>query len=365
MKPKRKSRLSREVASARKNIRKWWKKWHNFQRAAMLFTPYMRKRRGTLSMALAFTVGFMLMTVLVPWPMKMILDNVILDRPLPSFLAPFLSPVADDRISLLYVLAGAVVLIAVLRGIMYFYRELLTKMVGHEVVAKVRVDLYSHLQRLSFSFHDRRRTGDLLSRLTVDIRTLREVLVALPLEIIGEVLLVVVMAGVMFLMDWRLALISLTVIPALALLVRIYQGPLRDAIRRQRQQEGSLSTMALEVLGAIKVVQGFTREEAEIQRFSGQNNRSLRSGLRAVRLEAKLNWSSEIVLAIGTAVVIMVAVHRVLAGALSPGDLLVFVAYLRAFYRPMRHISRMTQRAARGAACGERVLEILGTVPTV
>ncbi len=353
------------VAAVRQKWRKRLRQWRAFLHMAARFTPYVRKRRGRLALALACTLGYTLMGLLEPWPMKLIFDNVLLERPISAFLAPVLTHVAADRFHLLYVLVTAIVLIAVARSILYFYRGLLKASVGQQAVADIRLDLYSHIQHLSFSFHERRRTGDILARLTTDIRVLRNILIALPLSVTGELFLVVGMVTVMFLMDWRLTVIALIVLPGVALSVRMYQRPMKQAIRKQREREGHLATMAAEVLGAYKVVQSFTRERYEIERFSSQNKRSLRSGLRAARLEAKLNWAAELIVATATALVLAVAVRRVLAGALSPGDLLVFVAYLRSFYRPLRRISRTAEQAARGTASGERVLEMLEKRSTV
>lgn len=335
--------------------------WH----MAGHFAPYLRKRGGMLTLALACSYGYMLMRMLEPWPIKLIFDSVLLHHPLPSFLAPFLPHGADDRLFLLNMLVVVVVFIASVEGVLYFYQQLLIARAGQQIVAAIRLDLYSHIQRLSLSFHARRRTGDLLIRLTNDIRTLREVLTSTPLDGLGQFFLTIGMVVVMFLMDWRLTLITLTALPCIALLLRTYQRPMKEAIRRQRKREGHLATLATEVLGAIKVVQGFGREQYEIERFGSHNQSGLRSGLRAARLEAKFRWAAEMAVAAVTAVLLSVAVRRIIAGALSPGDLLVFVSYLRSFNRPLRHISRTVERMARGTAAGERILEMLETTPTV
>ncbi len=357
--------LLNDLAATGKKWRKWRKQARASTNVVARFTPYVRKRIGLLALALASTFGHALMTLLEPWPLKLILDHVLLDRPLPPLLAPALTYAGDDPTRVLYVLVTAIVLIAVARGILYYLQRVLTATVAHQAVADIRLDLYSHIQSLPFSFHDRRRTGDILTRLTTDMRLLRGTLIAVPVTVMREMLLVVGMAVVMFLLDWRLTLIALTVFPLLALLVRIYQGRMKRAIRQEREREGRLATIASEVLGAIKVVQGFTREREEIKRFSAQNKRSLKSGVKAARLEAKFNWAAQLVVGVGTAAVVVVAANRVLAEALSPGDLLVFVLYLRTFFRPLRRISRRSQRAVRATASGERVLDILQTKPTV
>jgi ABC-type multidrug transport system fused ATPase/permease subunit len=332
---------------------------------AMRLSPYVRKRKGRLGIALACGLGYTLIGLVEPWTMKLILDNVILGRPLPSSLVPLLAPVADDRFALLNVMVAAMVVFAGVRGLLYYYQKLLTARVGQQATADMRLELYRHLQRLSFTFHDRRRTGDLLARLTGDIRLLRDIFISLPLAMVSELMLVTGMVVVMFLMDWSLTLLALLTLPGLVVMLRMYQGPMRKALRRQRDREGDIATIASEVLGAIKVVQGFRRERYEVERFAVQNKRSLRTGLKAARLEAKFRWYAEVTVAVVTALVVGVAARRVLAGALTPGDIIVFVRYLRTFNRPLRRVSRMAERTARGTAAGERVLEVLNIEPDV
>jgi ABC-type multidrug transport system fused ATPase/permease subunit len=136
---------------------------------------------------------------------------------------------------------------------------------------------------------------------------------------------------------------------------------MKRAIRQQREREGHLASIASEALGAVKVVQGFRRERDEVRRFRGENRRSLRSGMKAARLEAKFKWSTDFAVATVTALIVTAAARRVLSGTLSPGDLIVFISYLRSYGRPLRRISRITERMVRATTAGERVLEILRT----
>lgn len=361
----RRGSLARAASALRQAGQGQARKWRAFSRVAARLAPYARKRRGPLALALVCATGYMALRVVEPWTLKLIFDNVLLGDPLPSALAPVERFTAGNRIALLNLLIGAIVVLAIGRGVLYYYQKLLGSLVGQGMVADLRLDLYSHLQRLPFSFHDRRRTGDLLMRLTNDIRVVRDIFLSMPLSSAAELFLVAGMAGVMFLMDWRLTLIALMVLPGLALLVRRYRRPMKRAMRKEREREGHLATLASEALGAIKVVQSFRREGYEVERFGSENKRTLRSGLKAARLEARLNWATELAVAIVTGIVLAVAIRRVLAGALSPGDLLVFFAYLRTFNRPLRRISRLAERAARGTAAGERVLEMLEVEPTV
>ena len=261
----RESFIRREASFLKRKARGWQRKTRAFKQMLGRFTPYLRKRKGPLFMALACALGYILLSLLEPWPIKLILDNVLLDRSLPALFAPILEGLQGSPMRLLYVIVGSVIVIAILRGILYYYRELMMSLVGQQTVADIRQDLYSHLNYLSFSYHDHRRTGDLLSRLTNDIRVLRNSLISLPVSLAGDIFLTLGMTIVMFIMDWQLTLIALTVFPGLALAVRLYQGPLKRAIREQREREGNLSNMAAENLGAYKVVQGFTLEQQEIK----------------------------------------------------------------------------------------------------
>lgn len=327
-------------------------------------SPYLRERRGPLALALLATVGYMLVRLLEPWPLKLIFDHVLLGEPLPPVLS-FLQQWTDESGTLLIVLVGSIMAIAVISGFLYYWQNVLSAHIGQHVVAGLRADMYRHLHSLDFTFHDRRRTGDLLVRLVSDIRLLRDALVKIPLELSENSLLMIGMGVIMLIIDWRLALMSFAALPLLIVLVGRHRKPMKAAIRKQRRQEGDLASVASESLGAVRVVQGFGLEQQELQRFGGANRRSLKQGVKAARIEARLRWSSDVAVGLITALVVGVAARRIMAGALSPGDLIVFVSYLRTFARPLRRASRTTEQVTRTTTAGERILEILDTVPGV
>lgn len=356
------------IASNIFNTTRWRKKfseWRAFCDIAAFFGKHLRKRKKRMIMAALFGIGYILMRLLEPWPLKLIFDNVLLGRPLPEPLAAILPDAGEGTLGLLYILVASIVAIGLLGGFFYYSHRVLGAALGQGVAADLRLELYDHIQRLSFDFHDRRRTGDLIVRLTSDIRMLRDALVSLPLALVEHMFLSVGMLVIMFLIDWQMTLIALVLVPALAWLVRKYRRPMKRAIRKQREREGHLATIATETLGAVKVVQGFSRENHEIDRFGSQNKRSLRSGVKAARMEAKFKWSMDFGVAFVTAIIVGVASHRILAGKLSPGDLIVFIAYLRIFARPFRRISRTMERMLRATAAGGRVLDMLQKEITV
>ncbi|HVS16644.1 MAG TPA: ABC transporter ATP-binding protein [Thermoanaerobaculia bacterium] len=335
-------------------LKRMVRKWGRYRRVVARFAPYLRTRRRPMLAALLLSLAYTAMRLVEPWPLKLIVDRVLLaDR------SPAAPEAASGSYGLLWMLVGSLVAVALLRGFLYYRQRLLTARLGIEVTSALRVDLYQHLQHLSLSFHDRRRTGDLIVRLTSDVRMLRQGFISLPLELAEGVLLMSGMAVVMLAMDWRLALPAIALLPIVALLVRRYQRPMRKAVREQREREGQLATLASESLGAIRVVQGFRGEKHEVERFGGAARRDVRSGLKASRLEAKLKWSAQTSVSVITALIVLLATRFILQGSMSVGDLVVFVSYLQLYARPLQRVSRVTERMIRAATAGERVLRIL------
>jgi ABC-type multidrug transport system fused ATPase/permease subunit len=255
----------------------------------------------------------------------------------------------------------AIVVLALARGLFYYTESVLAARVGQEVVLGLRQRLFAHLQRLPLGFHAQRSTGDLLLRLTGDITMLRDLLVASLLSLLSEVVVVVGYLTVMFLMDWHLALLATLATPVLFGLVSVYSDRIRQATRQQRRREGEVAGRLHQTLSGIHVVQLFAREDMEDARLKALNRRSLKSGLRTTRLEAQLNRVVELTIALVTALTLCAGVLQVMAGQLTAGGLLVFVAYMRSFYRPLRRIAQVAQRSSKAASCTERITEVLDT----
>ncbi len=333
----------------------------SLRRLYRLFLPHLRPYRGRMLAAWLCMLGATLAYLAQPWPLKIIFDYALL----PSSEIPhgFLGNLSTSQ--LVAAAAGSVLLIALIRGVLGYGQAYLTASVGQRVIASVRKRLFSHIQRLSHSFHDEQHTGDLLLRLTGDIQLLRDLLVNAVLLITERLLVMVAVAGVMLWMDWRLALVALMVLPALALVSFRVSGKIREATRKQRRRESRTANILSEMLSSVPVIQAHAREEWEDQRFERQHKASLKAGLRATRLEANLNRVVEVILAAGTAGVLWYGVHRVLSGALTPGDLLVFTAYLATLYKPIRKLATLTSRLAKSAVCGERLIAILETEPEI
>src|SRR5213593_2332987 len=336
-----------------KNLR-----WRRLSRLVYYFRYDLRHVRGELTLALVCTLGTTLTVLARPWPLKIVFDYALIPKHRSRWALPFdikgYGPMGVATVS-----CALLLVIALLWGLFSYYQSYLLASAGQRLTYTVRRRFFAHLQRLSLSVHTAHRTGDLVLRATGDTNMLREMLVESALIILSEFLVVFAMLGVMFWMDWQLTTVSLAVLPLMTVTAFRFSHELREAVRLQRQRDGRMASLLSEVLHAIMVVQAFGREEYEDRRFAEFNKRSLKQGLRAVRLEAGMERVVEVLVAIGTAGVVWFGVRRVLTGYLTPGDLLVFTGYLGSLYRPLRRVARVTTRLSKATVCGERVADIL------
>ncbi|MEZ5101801.1 MAG: ABC transporter ATP-binding protein [Thermoleophilia bacterium] len=315
--------------------------------------------------ALACSLGYGAVRVAEPWPLQVIFDNVLGTRPFDSPVPLLGGLVADDRRALLAAAAIALLVFAGLRGVLYAWQITLATRVGQEVVLRLRRRLFRRIQKLGLDFHARSSTGDLLTRLTSDVDVLRELMVGGILSILSEGLVLVAFLAVMYVMEWRLALLATVAMPVVFVLMLVYGGRIRASTREQRRTESELAGRVAEVLNGIHLVQLFARERDEDERLRRLNKRSLRTGMQTTRLEARANRAVEVSVAFATAATLWVGANQVIAGRLTPGELLVFVAYMQTFYRPLKRLARVSRRASRAAVSVERIAEVLALEPSV
>lgn len=333
------------------------------RRVVRAFAAEVRPRRGKLAGGVAFSVIYALSRAAEPWPLKVVFDQVLFHKPARGILSRPFTVFGTSPTALL--IAAALVLAAsgLVRGVSYFYEDYLLSSAAQEIVYGIRSRLYRHLHLLPMSFYQRRRTGDLLVRLSADIIMLRDVLIDFIVNLFSGAIMVVLMLGIMFAVDPWLTFVSIAVMPTIVGLSWVYGRRIRSNANKQRKREGQVAAVMHEALAAMSVVQLHGAGEREQERFHEINNRSLKQGVKGARLEAKMNRSVELALAGGTVVILWVGTLRVLHGHLTPGDLVVFVSYLRAAYRPLRRTSKSVQRSAKALAGAERIVEILETEP--
>jgi ATP-binding cassette subfamily B protein len=325
-------------------------------RAVQLFRPHWKK----LALALAAVFGETLADVLEPWPIKIVIDNVVQSKRLPEGWVAFLfTGAGDDKIAILYVALGAVVLIAVVGAVSSYADKYLTTSVAQWIAHDLRLLLYQRIQRLSLLEHGESRTGDLVSRVTSDIDAVQDFIATALFGIVISVLTLVGMIGIMFYNDWRFTLIALSVAPVMFVIVYFYTRRIKKASRAVRKQESELLSGVAEMLTSIQVVQAFAREDYEDRRFSSESRQSVQAALQARSMKAKLPPIIDVIVAVGTCLVLGYGAHLVLAGRLSTGVLIVFLFYLGKMYKPMRDLSKMTNTVSKAAISFERIQEVL------
>ena len=325
-------------------------------RVAQLMRPYWM----TLSIAGVAVIGETLTDVLEPWPVKIIVDSVLQSKPLKGWFGDAVFRVfGANSFAVLNFAVIAVVLIAVLGAISSYVESYLTNSVGQWVAHDLRRMLYHHIQRLSLAEHNESRTGDLISRVTKDTDAVQEFINSALLGIFVDLLTLGGMVGVMFYLDWRFTLMALLVAPILFLVVFTFTRRIKAASRAVRKKESELLSRVAEVLSSIHVVQAFAREDYEEKRFESESAENVQLAVQAKALKARLSPITEVIVAVGTSLVLWYGAKRVLSGELSVGVLIVFLMYLSKMYKPMRDLSKMSDTVSKAVVARERMLEVL------
>lgn len=313
----------------------------------------------SLTLAFIAVIGESVTDLLEPWPLKIVFDYVFGSKRMTGWLVGPVSWIGTDKVAILNFAVLAVLVIAVFGALSSYCEKYLTTSVGQWVMHDLRRVLYSHIQRLSLSFHDQKRTGDLISRVTSDIDAVQNLISSVLLGLLVNVLTLVGMTVVMFYLNWEFTLIALTVAPGLFLVVYYYTHRIKKASRALRLKEGQVVNVLEEVLSSIRVVKAFAREDYEQKRFEKESRASVEAALQARSVKAKLPPLVEIIVACGTCLVLWYGARLVLKGALTPGELLVFLLYLGKMYKPMRELSKMTDTISKAQVGWERIREVL------
>ena len=335
------------------------------RRVLRRFAPYLRPHRGMLTGATAALIAATLMRLLEPWPLKFVIDRVV-----PSNLAEAggsgVSTIdALDPMVLLTLCAVGLVGIIGLRALFQYLATIGFAIVGNRVLTKVRGDLFRHLQGLSLGFHTRSKAGDLTMRLIGDVAMLKETAVTAALPLAANVLVLLGMVTVMMVVDWQLALIALLPLPALWFASIRAGKKIQTASRKQRKVEGEMAATAAEAMSSMRTVQALSIEDRAADSFSGANGKSMSGDVRAKRVAAGLERLVDLLVACAIALVLYFGTLQVLRGRLTPGDLLVFITYLKATFRPIRGYAKYAARLAKASAAGERVVQLLDEVPDI
>lgn len=313
--------------------------------------------RSPLLGGLALSFARAVLQWLAPVPLKVVFDSVLGTHPLP----PELRWLPAERLPLLYSLCALMVAIAAILAICSYAASALLAGAGQRVVVGLRCRLFAHLTRQSRRFYTTRPVGDLLARLGGDAQAMQSAVVDVLPVVAENTLTVAGMLVIMVVVDWQFSLLALGVFPVLMVLVRHYLSTIKQAQRIARRCEGASTSTAQHVLVGLAVVQASGAEDEEVERYRTSAMEALRASRRAVLLQSRFTPLVTFVMTVSTAAVVALGAREVLAGRLTPGDLLLFSAYFRSMYTPVRQLAKLAGTMGRGQASAERVLEVLHT----
>ncbi len=297
-------------------------------------------------------------SLLQPWPMQIIVDNILGTKPMPAWLT-------TDKPAALLVVCLGLLAIHFLRGALGAWSTTYLVRAGLRMTHELRLRVYEHLQKLSLVFHDQRAVGDSIYRVTWDTFSIQTLFNAGIIPLISSV---ITLAGIMVIMlrfDAVLTLLALIVAPLLALTIKLYNRQLTDAATDYHTRETKVSALIQESISAIRTIQAFAREEDEVRRFGTDAALSVDANVRMTKVQVMSSFVIGLITAAGTVAMIWIGGQRVLAGRLSIGELLVFISYVGMLYGPMSTISGIAGAIQSALTPFRRVVEILETKPTI
>src|SRR5271156_3350897 len=331
-----------------------------------LIRELIRPHRGTLVLILVAMFVETLMSLAAPWPVKVILDNVVASHHLPKFLdrllaSSFATSLGHGKLEIAALAALAFVLIAVLGAVANYIDNYYTESVGQRVAHDLRKRTYHHLQRLSLSYYDSHQTGALLSTITTDIQTIQGFASSSTLNILVDLLTIVSMLGLMFWLNWDFTLIALAVTPFLLFFISRFKKAVKKATHEVRKEQAEIVAVVEQGLQSVQVIKAFGRQDLEQEELKEVSNATVNAALSARRVKSLLSPIVTVTVALCTAVVLWRGASLILAGAMTVGALTVYLSYLTKFFKPVKDLATTTNAIAQAAVGVERVRAILET----
>jgi ATP-binding cassette subfamily B protein len=313
------------------------------------FWPYARPYRCWLVVDLVLILLVPAIEAAQIWMFKLMIDDVLV----PRHFAPFLW------------IAAAYLTLTVFAGVVSFTDDYLSTWIGESFLRSLRVSLFQHVQGLSLDFFEKRRLGDVLSRLTGDVSSIETFVVSGVAQSLAYVGQVVIFTVLLFYLRWELALMSLAVTPVAWIATWYFTSRIKLASREKRRRSGALTAVAQESLANVQLVQAYNAQAAEIKRFDQENLATYRAELASTRIKALMPPVVDLLKLAGGLTVIGAGTWQLQQGRLTLGGLLVFLTYLGSLYAPIHGLSRLGGSIFSASASAERIIELLDEQPSV
>jgi ABC-type multidrug transport system fused ATPase/permease subunit len=306
------------------------------------------------------------MSLAAPWPLKIILDSVVGNHKIAPWLRHLLGPLTENthRLHIAALASLAFVLIAIAGSVATYIDNYYTESVGQWVAHDLRMRVYQHLQKLSLSYYSTHETGTILSTLTTDIQTIEGFASSSTLNILVDMLTILCMLGLMFWLNWDFTLIAVAVTPFLLLFVSRFKKAVKKATHEVRKEQSEIVAVVQQGLQSIQVVKAFGQEKTEEALLYSVSQATVGAALKARKIKAILSPVVSTTVAICTAIVLWRGAALILRGAMTIGELTVYLAYLTKFFKPVKDLATTTNAIAQAAVGAERVRAILDTTDT-
>jgi ABC-type multidrug transport system fused ATPase/permease subunit len=326
-----------------------------------LIRDLLRPYRWILAIILTAMLLQTAMTLAAPWPLKIVLDNVVANHHIPGWMANGLLPMLGGKTKLnIALVAGIItVVIAVVNGIASYVANYFTESVGQWAANDLRIRTYHHLHRLSLSYYDTHQVGTILSTITDDVQCIQNFASGSTLDMVIDIFTIGGMLGVMFWLNWDFALIAVAVTPFLLLYVSRIKKVVKKATREVRIRQADIVTTVEQGLESIRAVEAFGRQDLEEEKLGEVSKYSVQAALRARRVKSLVSPMVGVVVALCTGLVLWRGSALVMAGAMTAGTLTVFLAYLAKFFKPVQDLAMMATAIAQVSVAIERVRAIL------
>jgi ABC-type multidrug transport system fused ATPase/permease subunit len=326
-----------------------------------LLISLLRPYRWNLAAILAAMLLQTAMSVAAPWPLKVVLDNVVGVHHLPPRVAAALPPFLSETNKMSIAAAAAVVtvIIALLGALASYVGNYYTTSVGQWVANDLRMRTYHHLQQLSLRYYSEHQTGSLLSTITADVQTIQSFASSSTLAILVDLLTIVAMVVIMFWLNWDFTLMVVALTPVMLLLISRFKKAVKKATHEVRKQQSNIVEVVQQDLQSVRVVKAFGRQDLEQEELSEVSKATVQAALRARKVKALLAPIVTVIVSLCTAFVLWRSSALILAGAMTAGSLTVFLYYLANFFKPVQDLAKMTNSIAQTAVGVERVRAIL------
>ncbi|MGW8194324.1 MAG: ABC transporter ATP-binding protein [Desulforhopalus sp.] len=303
-------------------------------------------------------------SLLQPWPLQVIFDYVILDKPVPeitqNMLGQYWDPVSRHLLAIMVILLIAV---AFLNGIGLYLQNITLTKLSQTVVQKLRVRLFVHILHLPITHFHRNEPGEIIERITTDTDDVQKLVEGISVLVCRSVPTFLGITAIMFWVDWQLALVTLAIAPVLVWATYFFGDRIKQVTRKRRRHEAEISSLTEVTTKTHKWIKLLGLEENEIERMEKASRLSQTAAIEAGGWQGYYTSVTNVVLAVGSAILILLGVMSIQAGRLTPGTLLVFMSYLRSLYKPIREFTKYYIKIVKAMACNERIESVMAVTP--